>query len=115
MYAVCVPVGSSGTDLLTATATDEDVQAKHRQQKWTLAGGGPFSVDENGVITAGDVSSYGDKGYFPLELMVSGKAVLNMSRDMLFPTRWHFSRQLIAQDKLFHRQNSVWNFLIPST
>ena len=27
----------------------------------------------------------------------------------------HVSRPLIAQDKLFHRQNAVRNFLIPST
>ena len=27
----------------------------------------------------------------------------------------YFSRPLIAQDKLFHRQNAVRNFLIPST
>ena len=26
-----------------------------------------------------------------------------------------FSRPIIAQDKLFHRQNAVLNFLIPST
>ena len=26
-----------------------------------------------------------------------------------------YSRPLIAQDKLFHRQNAVRNFLIPST
>ena len=39
----------------------------------------------------------------------------------IFPTGWYrvceieFSRPLIAQDKLFHRQNTVLNFLIPST
>ena len=37
----------------------------------------------------------------------------NMSNGMTYRT--HFSRPLIAQDKLFHRQNAVRNFLIPST
>ena len=32
-----------------------------------------------------------------------------------YTSRTQFSRPLIAQDKLFHRQNAVRNFLIPST
>ena len=31
------------------------------------------------------------------------------------PCRIEISRPLIAQDKLFHRQNAVRNFLIPAT
>ena len=72
-YRECVPFGSTTSNLVSAFARDKDVLPEHRTLKYELDGSGPFSVDEAGTITGGDVSSYSLGHVFKLSLRASGK------------------------------------------